>query len=344
MDGMNERASRPSMADVAARAGVSGQTVSRVVNGMSNVGEATRLRVEAALAELDYRPHGAARALRTGRTQVLGVVVTTLESVGNSLMLGAIAHAADAHGQSIALVTVADARPATFVDALAQLSEQGVDGVIVVNEASRFAAALDADSVTLPLVLIDAPDEVAHPTVRSDHEAGAAQATRELFGDRAPIVHHVAGPEGSFAAMLRERGWRRALTERQREHGLAEVAPPVLRGDWTAASGHQVGGALAADPAVTAVFCANDQMALGVIRALHEAGRAVPDDVAVIGFDGIADGADFWPPLTTMAQDFDALANRAVTVSLSGDRTARHDVLPVSLITRQSSVRNAESR
>ncbi|MGZ8804930.1 MAG: LacI family DNA-binding transcriptional regulator, partial [Microbacterium sp.] len=163
------------MRDVAARAGVSGQTVSRVVNGSPRVDPATRARVEAAMAQLGYRPHRAARALRTGRTHTIGLVVSTLASVGNSRMLQAVTDAAASRGYALTVVTAAD--PASLADAFDRLRDQGVDGAIVLNEAT--AAARRSDAPTgLALVVVDSPaDErfglVRAGIVQSDHESGA---------------------------------------------------------------------------------------------------------------------------------------------------------------------------
>lgn len=315
-------AARVSMATVAARAGVSGQTVSRVVNGSPRVDPQTRARVEAAMAELGYRPHRAARALRTGRSHTLGLVVTTLATVGNSRMLQATAEAAADRGYALTVVTAADGVEAAF----ARLADQGVDGALVLNEASALVPA-----ATLPpelhLVVVDAPAGAGAAVVHSDHAAGAQAATRHLLDLGHETVHHLAGPAGSFAAAERERGWREALAD-------AGVVPPlVVRGDWSAESGFAAGAALGA----TAVFCANDQMALGLLRAVAESGRAVPSDVSVVGFDDIPEAANFLPPLTTVRQDFPALAQQAVTAliaAVEGDATAADRAAPVVVPTR----------
>lgn len=324
-------AARVSMATVAARAGVSGQTVSRVVNGSPRVDPQTRARVEAAMAELGYRPHRAARALRTGRSHTLGLVVTTLATVGNSRMLQATAEAAADRGYALTVVTAADGVEAAF----ARLADQGVDGALVLNEASALVPA-----ATLPpelhLVVVDAPAGAGAAVVHSDHAAGAQAATRHLLDLGHETVHHLAGPAGSFAAAERERGWREALAD------AGAVPPPVVRGDWSAESGFAAGAALGA----TAVFCANDQMALGLLRAVAESGRAVPSDVSVVGFDDIPEAANFLPPLTTVRQDFPALAQRAVTaliavVEADGTTTdpAAPAVVPTRLVERASTAR-----
>lgn len=332
---------RVSMADVAARAGVSGQTVSRVVNASPRVDPETRSRVEAAMAELGYRPHRAARALRTGRTQTIGLVVSTLASVGNSRMLQAVADAAADRGYALTVVTLA--ADGDVAGAFERLAEQGVDGAIVLNEATqrvRGAAALGGDAVGagLRLVVVDAPrDEQlgaaqGFSTLGTDHAGGAALATRHLLDLGHRTVHHVAGPAGSFAAAERERGWRETLD------AAGAVAPPVVRGDWTSASGHAAASVVGIDQ-VTALFVANDQMALGALRALAEAGADVPRDVSVVGFDDVADAADYRPPLTTVHQDFDTLGTRAVAVLIDGIEAgagSTFEIVPARLVVRAS--------
>lgn len=327
---------RVSMADVASLAGVSGQTVSRVVNASPRVDPVTRARVEAAMAELGYRPHRAARALRTGRTETIGLVVSTLATVGNSRMLQAVADAAASRGYALTVVTLGATGVAAAFD---RLSDQGVDGAIVLNEASALAQDVPAPP-DLSLVVVDAAPEpgagaVGRSTVQSDHSGGARAAVEHLLSLGHETVQHVAGQAGSYAAAERERGWREALA------GAGATPPDPLRGDWTAASGYSAGSAIAVDRRTTAVFAANDQMALGVIRALSEAGRAVPEAVSVVGFDDIADAADYRPPLTTVRQDFDRLGALAVERLVAGmdGGAPSSETVPTRLVVRESTTR-----
>lgn len=323
-------ARRVSMADVAARAGVSGQTVSRVVNGSPRVDPATRTRIEAAMAELGYRPHRAARALRTGRTQTIGLVVSTLASVGNSRMLQAVADAAAARRYALVVVTLgADGDVAA---AFERLTDQGVDGAIVLNEATERVREADPRAADLRLVVVDSPRDDRFGIVETDHAGGAASAVRHLLDLGHATVHHLAGPAGSFAAAERERGWRAAL-----ESAGAPV-PGVVRGDWSSASGAGAASTLLGAGA-TAIFAANDQMALGLLRAVAEAGREIPRDVSVVGFDDVTDAADYRPPLTTVHQDFGALGARAVAVLVEGIEAgapASFETVPTRLVVRDS--------
>ena len=323
---------RVSMADVAAVAGVSGQTVSRVVNDSPRVDPATRARVESAMAQLGYRPHRAARALRTGRTQTLGLLVSTRATVGNSRMLQAVADTAATRGYALTVVTLG-AHP-DVSSAFERLSDQGVDGVMVLNEAT--AAARDAPAPAgLRVVVVDTlpePEgERRFGIVQSDHAGGARAATEHLLSLGHRTVHHLGGPSASFAASERERGWREALA------AADAPQPPVVRGDWTAASGHAAAPGLLGD-AATAVFAANDQLALGAIRAFADAGREVPGDVSVVGFDDIADAADYRPPLTTVRQHFDGLGELAVAALVAAieDGVAGFELVPTTLQVRES--------
>lgn len=317
---------RVSMAMVATRAGVSGQTVSRVVNDSPRVDPATRERVEKAMAELGYRPHRAARALRTGRSRTIGLVVTTLATVGNSRMLQATAEAAAERGYALTLVTAGS----SVADAFERLAEQEVDGAIVLNEASALVPAAQRPP-GLRLVVVDAPASADLAVVHSDHAGGAAAATARLLAVGHATVHHLAGPADSFAAAERERGWRETLAQ------AGARVPAVVRGDWSAGAGFAAGAAFID---ASAVFCANDQMALGLLRALAERGRRVPEDVDVIGFDDVPDAANYRPPLSTIRQDFTALAHRAVDLLVAGieGESGMPDVVvvPTTLVERAS--------
>jgi len=318
---------RVSMADVAAHAGVSAQTVSRVVNQSPRVDPATRARVEAAMSVLGYRMHRAARALRTGQTRTIGLVVSTLASVGNSRMLQAIAEAAAERDYALAIVTVAGTRD--IAEAFSQLRDQGVDGAVVLNEATRLARGAEPPA-GLRLVVVDSPPDDRFTIVQTDHAGGARLATRHLLEAGHRTVHHLAGPVTSFAASERERGWREELA------AAGIDAPEPERGDWTSRSGYERGAAFAA---ASAVFVANDQMALGLLRALADAGRRVPEDVAVVGFDDIVDAAEYRPPLTTVRQDFDALGARAVEVlvrMIETDEPASAQAIGATLVVRDS--------
>lgn len=323
------------MADVAREAGVSGQTVSRVANGRSNVDKATRERVLAAMRKVGYRPNSAARALRNGRFRSIGVIISALSTHGNSRTLDAVATSVAAEGFSIILMPVTKPSQGEVSGAFSRLNEQAVDGVIILIEQHQ----LDQSEIELPhglpVVVIDAGGRRDHPVVDFDQAAGATAATRHLLDLGHQTVWHIAGPPESFAAERRLKSWQTTLEQAGRE------VPPVLIGDWSSRSGYEHGVRLASDPAVTAVFAANDQMALGLLRALHEKGRAVPRDVSVVGFDDMDEAAHFWPPLTTVRQSFDVVGSRAVATLLTemmpgGPYGAAAISVPTELVIRSS--------
>ncbi|GAA1580829.1 MULTISPECIES: LacI family DNA-binding transcriptional regulator [Kribbella] len=320
------------MADVARLAGVSGQTVSRVANGRQNVDALTRARVKDAMRQLGYRPNGAARALRSGEFRSIGVIVFELSTFGTTRTLDAIATAATARGYAVNLMPVLAASRQAVADAFARLGEQAVDGVIMMIEAH----VLDDVQlpVGLPIVVVHAGVHYDHPVVDTDQTQGARLATEHLLDLGHRTVWHVAGPPSSFAADQRRRSWEQTLRGRGRD------VPAALFGDWSSASGYDAGCRLAADPDVTAVFVANDQMALGVLRALHAHSLSVPRDVSVVGFDDMEEAAQFWPPLTTIRQTFTDLGRRSVDTLLAeihstGTRHTPHAV-PTTLIRRHS--------
>jgi DNA-binding LacI/PurR family transcriptional regulator len=322
------------MADVARLAGVSSQTVSRVSNGHSNVDEQTRAKVVRAMQTLGYRPNGAARALKSGRFHTVGVIMTTLQTFGNIRTLDAIAQEAADTDYSVTLLPISDPTLHRVSGAYQRLSAQAVDGAVILLEARLLDQAEFALPPGIPVVLIDSGAGPDYTVVDTDQALGARQATEHLLRLGHRQVWHIAGPETAFSASRRAQSWARTL----REAGI--TAPPVLRGDWTSESGYQHGLTLGRRPDVTAIFAANDQMALGVMRALHELGRDIPGDVSIVGFDDMAEASSFWPPLTTIHQDFHAvgrLSIRKLLAKVSGT-SAENDKtsVPTELIVRSS--------
>ncbi|MDE3724938.1 LacI family DNA-binding transcriptional regulator [Nocardiopsis sp. N85] len=336
-DPSSGRAARePAMTDVARLAGVSHQTVSRVLNGHPNVRERTRLRVRAAIEQLGYRPNRAARTLATGRSQIIGVVAQNSTLFGPTSLLAAFELAATAQGfvVSVRRVRVLDRR--SIAEAVEHHREQRAAGIVVIAPTAAADEALAEVPADLPLVTVDGDPERSAALVTVDQEAGAALATRHLLDAGHRTVWHVAGPSDWFDAAGRLRGWRRTL-----EEAGAEV-PPVGQADWSAASGYRVGLMLARMPEVTAVFAANDHLALGMLRALSERGRSVPGEVSIVGFDDVPEAAYFTPPLTTVRPDFDTVAVETLDVLLSrmsgdGSGSTRRTIVP-TLVERDSVV------
>jgi DNA-binding LacI/PurR family transcriptional regulator len=220
-------------------------------------------------------------------------------------MLYGIERAAqDTYFVAIASLPALDRR--SVLEAVERFAGQGVEGIIVIAPQNSAVAALSHCPDDIPLVAVGCGTHAPLTSVAVDNAEGAAVATRYLLGLGHETVHHVAGPASWLDAQERTAGWRLAL------HDASAPEPAILAGDWSSASGYEIGNQIAADDSVTAVLCANDHMALGLLRALSEHGRQVPGDVSVVGFDDIPEAAYFLPPLTTVRQDFGELGRRAL--------------------------------
>ncbi|WP_211249249.1 LacI family DNA-binding transcriptional regulator [Nocardioides aequoreus] len=297
----------PVMADVARLAGVSLQTVSRVVNGAPHLRPATRAKVEEAIAQLGYRPNPAARSLVTRRSGTIGLIATKSEFYGPSTIHRAVQGAARDAGYFVSAVDLAEVTRGSLAEAVEHLRDQRVEA-IVMNAANDESIEIARRQETggVPVVVVEGDLSRAGLTVGVDQRAGALLAAEHLLGLGHTRIAHVAGPQEWTEARARLDGWRTAL------HVAGLRPPEPLTGDWTVASGYAAGRRLAADLGVTAVFVANDHMAIGVLHALHEAGRAVPDDLSVVGFDDLPESAYLLPALTTVRQDFAAVGRRAI--------------------------------
>lgn len=326
--------SGPSIADVAELAGVSSQTVSRVSTGAENVRPATRDRVLAAMDELGYSPNHAARALRYGSFGTIGLIAHRLARTGESRTVEAVVEAARAERYTVSLVDVQNPGSDDVTAAVARLSHQSIDGLVIIRAETATPAAL-ALPPRMPVVVSDSRFVGHHPAVGADQVTGTHLAVAHLLDLGHRTVHHVAGPDDSAPAQVRVAAWREHLV------GAGRPVPERLRGDWTARSGYEAGRRLAADPDATAVFCANDEMAAGLVRALYEHGRRVPDDISVVGFDDIPLAEFLWPPLTTVQQDFHLIGERLMELLLRQirERAPLEDsrvVVPTRLVVRAS--------
>lgn len=334
---MNAARTRPpSQADVAALAGVSAQTVSRVANERTNVDEQTRERVLSAMRTLGYRRNSAARALATGRFHMLGVITFDLSAHGNARTLEAISRAARTAGYAVNVASAQDQTEGAVRQAFSQLTGQAVDGIVLIE-----AQILDRPGLTpppgVPVVVADGDPEQRFASVDINQAAGARAATGHLLGLGHRTVWHIAGPQDSYSARRRATAWQATLEE------AGAVVPPLRIGDWTADSGYRIGQDLAARDDVTAVFAANDRMALGLLRALQEAGRSVPGDVSVVGFDDVAESAYFHPALTTVHQDFEEVGRRCVALLLEEITTGRRGAAATASLVAPRLVRRAST-
>lgn len=322
------------MTDVARLAGVSHQTVSRVLNGHPNVREQTRLRVRAAIAQLGYRPNKAARALVTGKSQLIGVIAQNSSLYGPASLLGAFESAAAEAGFSVSLRRVKVLDRDSIAAAIEHHRDARVAGIVAIAPTASANEALAEVPAGVPLVTVDGDPARSTSLVTVDQAWGAYSATKNMLEYGHTTVWHVSGPADWFDSAGRVRGWQEAL-----EEAGAEVPPP-LAADWSASSGYQAGLMLARMPEVTAIFAANDHLALGILRAMYERGRNVPHDVSVVGFDDVPEAEFFIPPLTTIRPDFDEVARETLDLLLAQVSEAEveesHRTVAPSIVVRDS--------
>jgi DNA-binding LacI/PurR family transcriptional regulator len=353
------RAQPTSINDVARLAGVSPQTVSRALTGHPNVRQSTRVRVLAAAAQLQFRPNRAARVLRGGRSHTLGVLAVAAGwHYGPAMSIAAFEQAARERDYGVIVIRAASASRQAVAAAARELLAQHVDGALLVAPAAASLSGLTGLLAHLPVVAphgvpqhpasvlapsIPAPSipapSIPAPSIPApsiDQRAGVRMLISHLVSLGHRHVLHLAGPPGWDDAEFRLRAYESELR-------LARLpALPPLAGDWSAASGFAAGRALLGsrpgrELGFSAVFAANDQMALGLVRAFHEAGIEVPRDVSVVGFDDIPQAAYFWPPLTTVRQDFDELGRRCLAALLAGGHGQPDAVaVPPLLVVRDS--------
>lgn len=328
------RPRRPAMHDVARLAGVSHQTVSRVLNDHPNVREETRTRVLAAIRELGYRRNSAARALVTRRSGVLGVVTISESEFGPTSTIIALESAAHAAGYSVTFTTLPNFSEEQIARVFEHFFALGVEGVAVIAPLSSVAETIRPFALQVPVVTIAAGQPAGqefHP-ISVDQHLGARLAVRHLVELGHREIVHVRGPQDWFDAQQRYDGWKSELEA----NGLE--APTPIDADWSAARGFEIGRELARTGPPSAVFTANDQLALGLLRAFTEAGVSVPRDVSVVGFDDIPGSAYFQPPLTTVRQEFDQLGRKAIGMLLAAINAEplNHTAIPPRLVVRAS--------
>ncbi len=323
----------PVMADVARLAGVSHQTVSRVVNGQTNLRPETRERVLEAIQQLGYRPNTAARSLVTRRSGTIGVIGSKDGFWGPSTVHRAVQAAGREVGFFVSSANLPSLTRADFTDAMDHLRDQHVEGIVLIAATDdAVEAAREQADQGVPVVVVEGDVARAPWVVGVDQVAGAELGTRHLIDLGHREIVHLAGPASWTEARARLQGYRNAMY-------AASLRPSRhIEGDWSARSGYEAGKEIARRSAITAVFCANDQMALGLLLSLAEAGRSVPHDISVVGFDDIPEAAYLIPPLTTVRQDFGAVGRRAIEIlraAIAGGPAPEHLISP-ELVVRSS--------
>ncbi|GAA4192702.1 LacI family DNA-binding transcriptional regulator [Microbacterium oryzae] len=333
-------ADKPNIRQVAQLAGVSHMTVSRVLNDYPHIKEATRRRVMEVIEELDYRPNMAARALATQKSRRIGVVVESAVEFGPTSTLRAVEFAARASGYAVSSIALRDGDEITPQEAVDNLTAQGIDALCVVAPRSSSVAALRKISISIPVLVVKPDKDPTFLTVSVDQQEGTKLAVDHLVSLGHRDILHLAGPLDWLDARARER----AFHARAKAWGIRER--PIVVGDWTADFAYDFAMGIRSIPEYTAVFVANDEMAVGLVHGLHDRGISVPDDLSVIGFDDVPLAAHVLPPLTTVRQNFHALGVSAVDMlraAIEEREIPRVTRIPAELVVRSSTTAPRET-
>ena len=300
---MNKKAN---IYDVAKLAGVSHQTVSRVLNNHSSLKPATREKVEKAITDLSYRPSQAARQLVTSQSRLIGVLIAEADLYGPASILSAMEKVARHEGYSIISIAVSAGSRESWREAIDQLRNLDIDGVMTIALPEQLVKEIENSLDGAAIVIVDSEPSKKFDVVNMDNIYGATIATQYLIDAGHTEILHVTGPENGYESNKRKTGYEKTMRN-------AGLKPQVIVGDWSIAKGFEVGEKVAKmKKRPTAVFCANDHLALGMIKAFSEARINVPGDISIIGFDNIPESSYLIPALTTVGQNFDELGNNAI--------------------------------
>jgi DNA-binding LacI/PurR family transcriptional regulator len=331
-----ERAKRANIYDVAKLAGVSHQTVSRVLNGHASLRPATKARVEAAAKELDYQPSMAARALVTKNTKMLGFLVGDTSLFGPAGWLNALERQARLAGYYAITIALKNDSPDSWADPIEHLRRLGVEGVVCIAIKRGAVELVAAAYPNTPIVGVDTEDVAGVDTVGIDNYAGAKLATDHLIELGHKSILHIAGPADSIEATARLEGYSDSMT-------AAGLKPNVIRGDWSSATGFRLGVDLNLElDKITAIFTANDHLALGLMKALRLRNIEMPGQVSVVGFDDMPEAPYFEPSLTTVIQEFNVIGEAAMENlinRLTGKKSPKLEPTVPHLVVRESTRR-----
>ena len=329
-----DRGRAPNIRDVAALAGVSYQTVSRVLNDSENIKASTRTRVEEAISQLGYRPNQAARALVTSRSRTIGVLSAESKShYGPTTAINSIEQAARDAGYRLSITNINSSDYASIKGGLDYLLGQAVEALVVIAPQVRVFDVIAELSVSVPFVTLESTGRDPRHSLSVDQITGARLATRHLIDLGHTEILHISGPQDWIEAEARMQGFVEEINASD-----LRMRAPIL-GDWSAHFGYYAGLELLRFRDFTAVFAGNDQMALGFMHACRDMGLDVPGDISIIGFDDIPEAAHYPPPLTTVRQNFAELGRRAVShllAELGGLQSTRHEPIPAELVVRAS--------
>ncbi len=328
---------RLGLKDVAKAAGVSYQTVSRVINDDPRVSQATRQRVWKVIRQTGYVPNSAARALVTSQAKLLGIITDGSTRYGPAGILAGVENAGRDAGYSSSVVVLRGADEAATVVGYERLIDQGVEGIVVIAPRLPLAEAVRRTKFAVPVVMVAAGESSIDgiSTVSEDQEYGARLATRYLIDMGHRQIAHVGGELTWLDGQLRVRGWNSEMEE-------AGIKPGTfVQGDWTGESGYRAGKLLLDQGLPTGVFVASDLMCLGVMRAFYEVGVRVPRDVSLVSFDDSDYAAQYFPPLSSVRQNFGRLGQEAVEMLLRrvAGEPAGTISIPPALVVRDSATR-----
>lgn len=334
-----EKGRAPNIRDVAALAGVSYQTVSRVLNHSPSIKDSTRERVLDAIKELGFRPNQAARALVTSRSRTIGVLSADAKAYyGPTTAINSIEQHAREAGYRLSITNISSADEESIKSGLDYLLSQAVEALVVIAPQVRVVDAIRELSFTVPFVTLESTGRDPRHSLSIDQIAGARLATKHLIDLGHTEIVQISGPQDWIEAQARMRGFLDEVSAA----GLRARAP--ILGDWSSHFGYHAGLELLKVRDFTAVFAGNDQMALGFMHACRELGLDVPGDISVVGFDDIPEAAHFAPPLTTIRQNFAEVGRRAISLllaELNGITDHDHAPVPAELIVRETTARLA---
>lgn len=326
----------PNIRDVARLAGVSYQTVSRVLNDSPSIRASTKQRVLDVINEVGYRPNQAARALVTSRSRTIGVLTAQSAHYGPTTSVNAIELAAREAGYRLSTTSITTNDYTSIKLSLDYLLSQSVEAIVVLAPQVRVFEAIEELSINVPFVTLESTGRDTRHSVSVDQVAGARMATRHLIDLGHTEIVHLSGPKDWIEADARMQGFLEEL-----DAADLRTRAPIL-GDWTAHFGYYAGLEMLRFRDFTGVFCGNDQMALGFEHACRDMGLDVPGDISIVGFDDIPEAAHFSPPLTTVRQNFAELGRRAVALllgELEGDIASGHERIKPELVVRSSTGR-----
>lgn len=302
--------------EVAREAGVSAQTVSRVLNNRADVSEETRSNIQRIIANLGYSPNILARSLIQGKSHTIGVVGYGLGYYGPSRILTGIERQANELGYSLLFSLLRQPEQNLGEDLFTNLVSRKVDGIIwAVPEIGEDRPTLiaQAQAAPVPVVFINMEPREGLSVAAMDNVSGARQAVEHLIEQGHSKIGIITGPSGWWESRQREEGWRAALTAAGRITSQTDIDRLRVAGDWYPSSGESgLTQLLRQEPNLDAVFACNDPMALGALQAARKLGKAIPADLAVAGYDDIPEASYFYPPLTTVRQPLAEMGAQAM--------------------------------